>query len=101
MKVAESDIKPPLRTRERLVLGVEAPEARRVAAAPSINWTLGVQRVETVMRRILTSYHSLALVSCASQLSIMLRIREVLGPNLGPDTDYPEWVFSRSSWLID
>jgi hypothetical protein len=65
MKIAESNIKQQLTSREIevLVLEVEAQEVRREVAAPSTNLTLEAQRVGTVMRRILTSYHSLALVS--------------------------------------
>jgi hypothetical protein len=65
MKIAESNIKqqPMSREIEVLVLEVVAQEVRREVAAPSTNLTQEAQRVGTVMRRILTSFHSLVLVS--------------------------------------
>jgi len=64
MMIVESDINRRLMSREFevLLLGVEAQEVKRKAAAPSTNWTQGAQRVGTAMRRILTLYRSLALV---------------------------------------
>jgi hypothetical protein len=65
MKIVESGINLRLMSREVevLLLGVEAQEVTREAVAPSTNWTQGAQRVGTAMRRILTLYRSLALVS--------------------------------------
>jgi hypothetical protein len=56
MKIAESNIKQQLMSREIevLLLEVQAQEVRRVVAAPSTNLTLEAQRVGTVMRRTLT-----------------------------------------------
>jgi hypothetical protein len=65
MKIVESAINRRLMNREVevLLLGVGAQEVTREAAAPLTNWTQAVQRVGTAMRRILTLYRSLALVS--------------------------------------
>jgi hypothetical protein len=38
-----------------------------------------------------------ALKVAAERLALLLRIQEVQGSNLGPETGYPVWVFSMFS----